>query len=57
VLSRETLLRLVWDAQYLGQSRLVDMAMKRLRDKLGRSERVERYITTVRGAGYRLERG
>jgi len=54
VVSREELLQRVWGYDYLGDSRLVDMAVKRLRDKLGDDPREPRYITTVRGAGYRL---
>ena len=54
VVSREELLERVWGYDYLGDSRLVDMAIKRLRDKLGDDAREPRYITTVRGAGYRL---
>ncbi len=54
VVSREALLERVWGYDYLGDSRLVDMAVKRLRDKLGDDARTPRYITTVRGAGYRL---
>ena len=56
VLSRETLLRLVWNYDYLGDSRLVDMAIKRLRDKLDDSGERPRLISTVRGVGYRFER-
>jgi two-component system response regulator MtrA len=56
VLSRGTLLERVWGYDYLGDSRLVDMAVKRLRDKLGDDPRDPRYIATVRGAGYRFER-
>ncbi len=55
VLSREQLLRRVWGYDYLGDSRLVDMAVKRVRDKLGDDPRHPRYVTTVRGAGYRFE--
>ncbi|MDQ4131917.1 MAG: response regulator transcription factor [Actinomycetota bacterium] len=55
VLSREALLERVWGYDYLGDSRLVDMAVKRLRDKLGDDPRQPRYISTVRGAGYRFE--
>ena len=55
VVSREELLQRVWGYDYLGDSRLVDMAVKRLRDKLGDDPREPRYITTVRGAGYRLD--
>ena len=57
VVSREALLERVWGYDYLGDSRLVDMAVKRLRDKLGDDPRNPRYITTVRGAGYRLSAG
>ena len=57
VVSREGLLERVWGYDYLGDSRLVDMAVKRLRDKLGDDPRDPRYITTVRGAGYRLAAG
>jgi two-component system response regulator MtrA len=54
VVSREALLERVWGYDYLGDSRLVDMAVKRLRDKLRDDARNPRYITTVRGAGYRM---
>ncbi|HVL06244.1 MAG TPA: response regulator transcription factor [Acidimicrobiales bacterium] len=55
VVSREELLERVWGYDYLGDSRLVDMAVKRLRDKLGDDPRDPRYITTIRGAGYRVD--
>lgn len=55
VFSREVLLERVWGYDYLGDSRLVDMAVKRLRDKLGDDPRSPRYVTTVRGVGYRLD--
>jgi two-component system response regulator MtrA len=55
VLSRESLLQRVWGYDYLGDSRLVDMAVKRLRDKLGDDPRCPRYIATVRGVGYRFD--
>ncbi len=57
VLSREALLERVWGYDYLGDSRLVDMAVKRLRDKLGEPAHPPAYITTIRGVGYRFERG
>jgi DNA-binding response OmpR family regulator len=56
VFTRELLLELVWNYEYLGDSRLVDVAVQRLRakieDEAGRPER----IVTVRGVGYRLEK-
>jgi two-component system, OmpR family, response regulator MtrA len=57
VLTREALLHNVWGYDYLGDSRLVDMAVKRLRDKLDEDPKEPRYITTVRGVGYRFEVG
>lgn len=56
VLTREALLRRVWQYDYLGDSRLVDMAVKRLRDKIEDEPSNPAYISTVRGAGYRFER-
>jgi two-component system response regulator MtrA len=56
VLTREVLLERVWGYDYLGDSRLVDMAVKRLRDKLGEAPEEPPYIATVRGVGYRFEK-
>jgi two-component system response regulator MtrA len=56
VLTREVLLSRVWGYDFLGESRLVDMAVKRVRDKLCDDPRAPRYIATVRGVGYRFER-
>lgn len=53
VLSREQLLSLVWDQDFLGDSRLVDNAIQRLRNKL-EGAGASGYIETVRGFGYRL---
>jgi len=54
VLTREALVERVWDYAYLGDSRLVDMAIKRLRSKIGDDPHDPRYIETVRGVGYRF---
>jgi two-component system response regulator MtrA len=56
VLGREALLEEVWGYDYLGDSRLVDMAVRRLRAKLGDAAAEPRYVTTVRSMGYRFER-
>jgi two-component system response regulator MtrA len=55
VFTRELLLELVWGYEYLGDSRLVDIAVQRLRAKLEEAGS-SRLLTTVRGVGYRLER-
>ena len=57
VLTRDVLLDRVWGYDYLGDSRLVDMALKRLRQKLGDAPGGTPYVSTVRGVGYRFERG
>jgi DNA-binding response OmpR family regulator len=51
VLSREQLLENVWGYVWSGDTRLVDMHIRRLRGKIG-AEAIE----TVRGAGYKLVR-
>ena len=53
VLSREQILQDVWGFDYLGDSNLVDVRIKYLRDKLEAGGR-PRLIQTVRGAGYTL---
>ncbi|MET8572304.1 response regulator transcription factor [Streptomyces sp. NPDC004783] len=54
VLSREQLLASVWDHDFLGDSRLVDAAVGRLRAKIEEVPARPRYIQTVRGFGYRF---
>jgi DNA-binding response OmpR family regulator len=54
VLSREQLLELVWEHDYLGDSRLVDACVQRLRAKIEADTSEPRYIQTVRGFGYRF---
>ena len=54
VFSREQLLDLVWEHDYLGDSRLVDACVQRLRAKIEADTSQPRYIQTVRGFGYRF---
>ena len=54
VLSRDQLLELVWGYEYLGDSRLVDAHVRRLRVKLEDQPDDPKLIVTVRGLGYRL---
>jgi DNA-binding response OmpR family regulator len=54
VLTRELLLELVWNYDYLGDSRLVDVAVQRLRAKIEDDPKQPKLIHTVRGVGYRL---
>lgn len=54
VLSRDQLLERVWGYEYLGDSRLVDAHVRRLRVKIEDTPDDPRLIVTVRGIGYRL---
>jgi two-component system response regulator MtrA len=56
VLSRDVLLDRVWGYDYLGDSRLVDVAIQRLRSKIETDPAVPELIQTVRGAGYKAVR-
>lgn len=54
VLSRDQLLERVWGYEYLGDSRLVDAHVRRLRVKIEDQPDDPKLIVTVRGIGYRL---
>ena len=54
--TRELLLERVWGYEYLGDSRLVDVAIQRLRAKVEDDPAHPTLIRTMRGVGYRLER-
>ena len=51
-LSRTDLMEIVWGMDYYGETRTIDVHIKRLRDKLGKCAS---YIETVKGIGYRLK--
>ena len=57
VFTRELLLELVWNYDYLGDSRLVDAAVQRLRAKVEDDPKQPALIKTVRGVGYRFDAG
>jgi two-component system, OmpR family, response regulator MtrA len=55
VFTRELLLELVWNYDYLGDSRLVDAAVQRLRAKIEDDPKEPKLVRTVRGVGYRFD--
>ena len=55
VFTREQLLKQVWGFDFFGDSRTVDVHIKRLREKLPESEKYGWSIHTVRGVGYKFE--
>ena len=54
VCTREHLLETVWGYGYFGDSRLVDVHVRRLRTKVERDPANPRHVVTARGLGYRL---
>lgn len=57
VLSRDQLLERIWGYEYLGDGRLVDSHVRRLRTKVERDPSNPTRVITVRGLGYRFEPG
>ncbi|WP_433044490.1 response regulator transcription factor [Dactylosporangium sp. CS-033363] len=55
VLSRQQLLQRVWEYE-IGDERLVDVHVGRLRQKIETDSKQPRYLVTVRGMGYKLQR-
>jgi DNA-binding response OmpR family regulator len=55
ILNREQLLERVWGYEYLGDSRLVDSHIRRLRTKIEDDPTAPQILVTVRGLGYRMQ--
>jgi DNA-binding response OmpR family regulator len=57
VLSRRQLLESVWGDTWVGSDNIVDVHVGHLRRKLGDDPALPKYVTTVRGVGYRMGPG
>jgi DNA-binding response OmpR family regulator len=57
VVTRDQLMREVWDVNWWGSTKTLDMHVSWLRRKLGDDAGHPRYISTVRGVGFRFESG
>ena len=55
VISREQLMREVWETAWYGSTKTLDMHISVLRKKLGDDAMQPRYITTIRGVGFRFD--
>lgn len=55
VLDRDTLLDRIWNYDFAGQSRIVDVHVSHLRDKIEEDPKNPVYLVTVRGFGYRFQ--
>ena len=50
--TRDTLLNQVWDTEYFGDTRTVDVHIRYLRQKIENDDANPVYIKTIRGVGY-----
>ncbi|MGQ0844733.1 MAG: response regulator [Sporichthyaceae bacterium] len=55
VLTRMQLIDRIWGADYVGDTKTLDVHVKRLRAKIEPDPAVPRYLVTVRGLGYKFE--
>ena len=55
VLTRGQLIDRVWGSDYVGDTKTLDVHVKRLRSKIEREPGNPRHLVTVRGLGYKLE--
>ena len=55
ILSREQLLDAIWNFDYAGETRIVDVHISHLREKIEVDTKNPAYIRTVRGFGYKFE--
>jgi two-component system response regulator RegX3 len=55
VLTREVLIDRVWGNDYVGDTKTLDVHIKRLRSLIEDDPKAPNHITTVRGVGYRFE--
>jgi len=54
VIARKTLIQQVWNTEYMGDTRTLDVHIRWLREAVEENPSRPRIITTVRGVGYRL---
>lgn len=55
VISRDQLLNQIWNFDYAGETRIVDVHISHLREKIEEDTKSPKYIKTVRGFGYKFE--
>lgn len=55
ILSREQLLNAIWNYDFAGETRIVDVHISHLREKIEEDTKEPKYIKTARGFGYKFE--
>ncbi|MBM7578917.1 response regulator transcription factor [Jeotgalibacillus terrae] len=56
VLTRDQLLQTVWNYDFAGDTRIVDVHISHLREKIEENTKKPVYIKTIRGLGYKMEK-
>jgi two-component system response regulator RegX3 len=56
VLTRETLIDRVWGTDYYGDTKTLDVHIKRLRSKIESEPAIPTRLVTIRGLGYKYEK-
>ena len=56
VLTRETLIDRVWGTDYFGDTKTLDVHVKRLRAKIEKEPAEPQLVVTIRGLGYKYEK-
>jgi len=54
VVSKERIFKQVWETDFIGETRTLDMHIKAIREKL-ETNQAEATIKTIRGIGYQIE--
>jgi two-component system alkaline phosphatase synthesis response regulator PhoP len=55
VISRDSLLNRIWNFDFDGQTRIVDVHVSHLREKIEKNPKKPEYLLTVRGVGYKFQ--
>ena len=55
VIDRDTLLNQIWNFDFTGQTRIVDVHISHLREKIEADPKKPQYLLTIRGFGYKLQ--
>ena len=55
VINRDTLLERIWNFDFDGQTRIVDVHISHLREKIEVDPKKPQYLVTVRGFGYKFQ--
>ena len=55
VLTRSQLIDMIWGADYVGDTKTLDVHVKRLRSKIEEEPSKPKQLVTVRGLGYKFE--